>query len=356
MKRILRYIIAIIFIISGLVKAIDPVGFSFKLEEYFSPTVFNIPALQEYALPISIFVIVVELVLGLFLLMSIRLKFTLWSLIALCIFFGFLTFYSAYYNVVTDCGCFGDAIKFTPWQSFTKDIVLLLGLLLLWRQYQNTNQLDKNFGCVKLPVFGIFALGMGYIMYHGIRHEPVKDFRDYKIGTDLIMEKAKIAQNPSEYKTQYVLKNSKTNEVLKVNQDDYIAKNYWQDENWQIQSDQTKSVISKQGYVSAIDKFHLEDENGNDVTETILKAPKAVLLFTYKPKEVDKNLLLKYENFIKGNAVVYGISTEKNTFTQLKNLTMDGTAIKTIARSNPFILILENGKIVEKMNMADYVQ
>ena len=129
MKRILRYIIAIIFIISGFVKAVDVKGFSFKLEEYFSPDVFNLPFFEKYTLEIAVFVVALELILGLMLLMKVKLKTTLLSLIALCVFFAFLTFYSAYFNKVTDCGCFGDAIKFTPWQSFWKDMALLFGLL-----------------------------------------------------------------------------------------------------------------------------------------------------------------------------------------------------------------------------------
>ena len=100
MKRILRYIIAIIFIISGFVKAIDVKGFSFKLEEYFSPDVFNLTFLQNFTLEIAIFVVALELILGLMLLLKMKLKCTLISLIALCVFFAFLTFYSAYFNKV----------------------------------------------------------------------------------------------------------------------------------------------------------------------------------------------------------------------------------------------------------------
>ena len=129
-KHFLRILIALIFIASGFVKAVDVVGFSFKMEEYFSPSVFNFPFLEKHALILAIIVVVLELVFGFLLLIKVRLKSTLSFLIALCVFFAFLTFYSAYFNVVTDCGCFGDALKFTPWQSFWKDIVLLTGCLL----------------------------------------------------------------------------------------------------------------------------------------------------------------------------------------------------------------------------------
>ena len=146
-KNLLRFVIAVIFILSGFVKAVDLVGFSFKMEEYFSPSVFNMPFLEKFALIFSVIVVVLELLLGVMLLLKFKLKFTISALIALCVFFGFLTFYSAYYNVVTDCGCFGDAIKFTPWQSFIKDIVLLAGLIILFVLYK------KEFLLLNSPVW-----------------------------------------------------------------------------------------------------------------------------------------------------------------------------------------------------------
>ena len=367
MKRILRYIIAIIFIASGFVKAIDVKGFSFKLEEYFSPDVFNLTFLQNFTLEIAIFVVALELVLGLMLLLKMKLKCTLISLIALCVFFAFLTFYSAYYNKVTDCGCFGDAIKFTPWQSFWKDMALLLGLIILWFLNKKSDTLHNENGFLKMPFLGIGILVSAYIIYYGIAHEPLIDFRDYKIGTDLNLEKQKIAANPSEYKTSYTLKNSKTGEEKVVGQDDFVnQKEYWEEGTpWQIQKGKEVSVLVKQGYQSSIDKFKLEDENGNDITEQILHLPKVVIFFSYAPekiKENDKNFLeYGIEDFIfnykelNPKSEFYGVSTQKSFFKKVKSLTMDGTAIKTIARSNPFVLILENGKIVEKKSLIEYM-
>src|SRR5690606_26204264 len=106
-------------------------GFSFKLEEYFSSGVLNLPFLEPIALEISLAVVILEVLLGVMLLVGFRIKFTIWSLFVMIVFFTFLTFYSAYFNKVTDCGCFGDAIKLTPWESFFKDIILLILILVL---------------------------------------------------------------------------------------------------------------------------------------------------------------------------------------------------------------------------------
>lgn len=356
-KRLLRYIIAIIFIASGFVKAVDLKGFSFKLEEYFSPSVFNLPFFEQYALELATIVVVLELALGFMLLMKIKLKATLWALIALCVFFGFLTFYSAFYNVVTDCGCFGDAMKMTPWQSFWKDIALLVGLLILW--FLNRNYQEKtDLGCVKMPVLGVFILVMIFVMYRGIKHEPLIDFRAYKIGTDLNTERIKIEKDPSVYKTFYSLKNSRTGEVKKVDQDEYINKNYWKDETWQIEEGKTTSEITKQGYESEIKKLKLETPTGEDKTAEILNEPKAILVFVYKPKEASTQLVAEIQNLMmhERSVKVYGVSTQQNFFSKIPNLMMDEIAIKTIARSNPFVLVLEKGKIVEKLSAKDYLE
>ncbi|MBF8456454.1 DoxX family protein [Kaistella sp. G5-32] len=359
-KHVLRIVIALIFIASGFVKAVDVVGFSFKMEEYFSPSVFNIPFLEKQALFLAIIMVVLELVLGFLLLIKRRLKMTLSLLIALCVFFAFLTFYSAYFNVVTDCGCFGDALKFTPWQSFWKDIILLIGLIILWILYRNHfNDIDERTSFKKY--FSAFAfLTMVFVINWGITHEPVIDFRDYKIGTDLNAEKAKIEKDPSEYKTFYSLKNDKTNEVLNVNQDDYVNdKKYWEEGSpWKIEEGKTSSKIVKQGYESEISKFKPESPEGMDLTPEILRAPKAVLIFSYHPENIDPVLLARTEAKVKAvkGALILGISTNATTFKTINNAMMDGTAIKTIARSNPFVLTLQNGKIIDKRSAKDYLK
>ncbi len=360
MKAILRILLGLVFLVSGFVKAVDAVGFSFKLEEYFSPSVFNIPFLEKQALLLAIAVIILELLLGLMLLLKIRLKFTLAALIALCVFFAFLTFYSAYYNKVTDCGCFGDALKLSPWQSFFKDLVLLILLVVTWFLYQKNFHLLLRRSPSKYVVFSIATLLLVFEIGYGIFHEPIIDFRDYKIGTDLRAEKAAIEKNPSEYKTFYTLKNSKTGETITINQDDFVnEKKYWEEGTaWTIEEGKTTSKIVKEGYSSEISKFKPENTEGVELTNEILTAPHAILLFSYHPKEVNADLVAKTEAKINTNktALKLGISTEPNTFKTIENALMDGTAIKTIARSNPFVLELRNGKIVDKKSASDYLK
>ena len=360
LKNILRIILAVIFIISGFVKGVDPVGFSFKLEEYFSPSVFNIPFLEKQALILAVIVVVFEMVFGFFLLVKTQLKFTLSMLIALCVFFAFLTFYSAYFNVVTDCGCFGDALKMEPWQSFWKDIVLLAGLLIVYFLYRNEFDEPEDKTNFKKYLSAFAFMTMVFVINWGITHEPVIDFRDYKVGTDLNVEKQNIEKDPSEFKTFYSLKNEKIGEVLEVNQDDYVNdKKYWEEGSpWIIQEGKTTSKLMKQGYESEISKFKPETADGIDLTDEILKAPKAILIFAYDPKNANINVLAQAEAKLsqQKNALILGVSTDPNTFQTINNAVMDGTAIKTIARSNPFVLTLQKGKIVDKRSAEDYIK
>ena len=362
MYHILRIIIAVIFIISGFVKAVDIKGFSFKLEEYFSPTVFNMPFLEQLALPLAAIVVALELLLGMMLLLKIKLKPVLLALIVLCVFFAFLTFYSAFFNKVTDCGCFGDAVKFTPWQSFLKDIVLLAGLLILWWKRRTITQETSrsSFQGITLAVGAAIFAG---IMIFGVISEPLIDFRDYNIGTDIKLEKQKIAAEPSVYKTFYTLHNTKTNEEISVDQDEYINKeDYWAEGSpWEIVEGKNESKLVKQGYASEISKFRLEDEIGNDLTNQILDSPQAILVFSYKPSALlaDKEELQNLQNALKQipqAADLYEVSPTRENLFGLKQLNMDATAIKTIARSNPFVLTLQNGKIVEKQPLSAFLK
>lgn len=125
-----RIAVGLLFIFSGLIKANDPLGFSYKLVEYFE--VFHTTFLNGLALSLAIFLCALEMLFGFALLIGARGKQVAWGLLLLIIFFTFLTFYSAAFKVVQSCGCFGDAIPLTPWQSFSKDLVLLLLIVFIF--------------------------------------------------------------------------------------------------------------------------------------------------------------------------------------------------------------------------------
>jgi len=361
MREILRIVVAVVFILSGFVKAVDPKGFAFKLEEYFSPSVFNLPFLEKFSLALAIVIVAIEFLLGVMLLLKIRVRRALWILFAMCVFFAFLTFYSAYFNVVTDCGCFGDALKLTPWGSFTKDIILLLLIIILLRQYsrgtENGLKLHKS-NFVKLITFSLSCVLLLIFIIGGVIGEPLIDFRDYKIGTDLNAVRKKIEENPAQYKVIYTLKNLKTGEEKAISQDDYISSNIWENEDWEIQSDKTEEKMVKEGFDSEIKQFRILNPEGEDITENILSAPKMFMVFSYRPEKLSPSKIQGLEkgmqNLKKKGYQIIAVSTDNDIFSNVPHGTMDATAIKTIGRSNPFILILEKGKIIFKHEARNY--
>jgi uncharacterized membrane protein YphA (DoxX/SURF4 family) len=182
--NISRILVGLLFIFSGLIKINDPVGFSFKLEEYFGPTVFNIDFLLPYVLPLAIFIVVLEVLLGVFLLIGLKKEFTIYSLFAMIVFFTFLTWYSAYFNKVQDGGCFGDAIKLTPWESFTKDVILLVLIVIIMIGLKYIKPLFNN---KLLYIFPSISLILCILIVNQVlSHLPLIDFRPYKVGSNII--------------------------------------------------------------------------------------------------------------------------------------------------------------------------
>jgi len=146
MKYILdfaRLIVGNLFIFSGLVKANDPLGFSYKLEEYFMEFGMNWDWLHEILVPLAAILCIVEILLGVALLVAYRMKIVAWLLLLMIVFFTILTGASAIFEIVRSCGCFGDAIPLTPWQSFYKDIVLLIFILLIFFKKEQIKPYEK---------------------------------------------------------------------------------------------------------------------------------------------------------------------------------------------------------------------
>lgn len=350
-----RVFVGILFIISGFIKLNDPVGFSFKLEEYFSQGVLDLPFFMPYALAISLFVVVFEVLLGVMLLIGFRAKFTIWSLLLMIVFFTFLTFYSAYFNKVTDCGCFGDAIKLTPWESFSKDVVLLVFIVIL---FIGRNHVKPIFGsntkrvvtAVSLVICILFA---NYVL----RHLPAIDFRPYKIGANIKdgMEIPEDAQKPVfDYAWKF---NVNGEEKVVVTNGDYPS----------VDGEfiDVKTTEIQKGYEPPIHDFTIE-QNGEDFASSLLLEPKLMMLVAYDLRKSNYKAFPELSEVIRkakneGFKVIgmsasgpeqtnklvkeYGLDTEFY-FT-------DETTLKTIIRSNPGVLVLEKGTIKEKVHFND---
>jgi uncharacterized membrane protein YphA (DoxX/SURF4 family) len=184
--QISRVIVGLLFIFSGLIKLNDPVGTQYKLEEYFEVFAADLPAFHDLfvslipmALYFSVFLCAAEVVLGIALLVAYKPRTTSVLLLLIILFFTFLTFYSAYFNKVTDCGCFGAAIKLTPWTSFGKDIFLLILILVIVYYRKKFKPLPT--GLIVL-LSTIASLG---IAVYALRHLPIIDLLPYRVGASI---------------------------------------------------------------------------------------------------------------------------------------------------------------------------
>jgi uncharacterized membrane protein YphA (DoxX/SURF4 family) len=176
---IARIITGLVFIFSGFVKAVDPTGSAIKFEEYF--LAFHMDFLMIASLPLSIIQSAAEIMIGLNLIAGIRMKFTAWLLMIFMSFFTLLTFVLALTNPVTDCGCFGDAVKLTNWQTFWKNVLLLIPTLVVFFKRNKYPAITT-----KLAEWLISAANFlipVILSVYCLLHEPILDFRPYQIGT-----------------------------------------------------------------------------------------------------------------------------------------------------------------------------
>lgn len=352
---ICRIIVGALFIFSGFIKLNDPVGFSFKLEEYFSATVLNLPFFEPYALAISIIVVIFEVLLGVFLLIGYKPKFTMWSLLAMIVFFTFLTFYSAYFNKVTDCGCFGDAIKLTPWESFTKDVILLVLILILMKGIKYIKPVLKPLGLTVVSLVS-FIVCLSFA-YYVLMHLPAIDFRPYKVGANII-ENMTVPDDAPKAIIEYTWTFN-----VDGKEQEYVTNGSYPTVDGDYVKVDTKVI--KEGYETPIHDFSME-QDGEDYTEDLMAEPKLIMIVMYNLNKVETEGLSKLKSFV-NNAEnsgykVIGITASgeaqqqavnKNYGVNLEFYFCDETALKTIVRSNPGILKIHNGTIQQKVHWND---
>jgi len=311
LTHISRFLVGILFIYSGFVKLVDPIGSAFKFQEYFSESVLDIPFLSPYALQFAILLVVAELVLGVMLLVGYLPKFTVWSIFGLTCIFLFLTWYSYTYDKVTDCGCFGDAIKLTPGETFYKNVIFMVFIVILILGLQYIKPLFSN----KFAGFTSFAALAGClgIVFYVLNHLPIIDFRAYSVGTD-------IAQG------------------------------------MEYQGD---------GEVPPIHDFMIETDDGDKLEEMLAK-DKAMLVMLYNFSKMEKEgLPAVSEAAAKAKAKGYEVyvltadyiedleATQKEFGLPYTFGFCDETALKTAIRANPGIMVVEKGVITQKYNWTD---
>jgi len=354
--NISRILVGLLFIFSGLIKINDPVGFSFKLEEYFGPTVFNIDFLLPYVLPLAIFIVVLEVLLGVFLLIGLKKELTIYSLFAMIVFFTFLTWYSAYFNKVTDCGCFGDAIKLTPWESFTKDVILLVLIVIIMIGLKYIKPLFNN---KLLYIFPSISLILCILIVNQVlSHLPLIDFRPYKVGANII-DNMVIPEDSKKAVFRY-------DWLFNINGEKKVIStsgNFPDSEGTFVSVD---TELIEEGYEPPILDFSMEFGD-IDYTDVLMKEQKLIIFVFYNISKTNNDAIVGLKETVELAVIndykVIGLTAsgeiDVNSFESENDIDIDfyfcdETALKTIVRSNPAAIKLHEGTIIQKTHWNDF--
>jgi uncharacterized membrane protein YphA (DoxX/SURF4 family) len=408
---IARYFVGVLFIFSGIVKANDTLGFSYKLEEYFVEFAklgqywgflekfFML--CHDYALPQAIFIVVLEVVLGVAVLVRFRTQLTAMLLLLLIVFFTILTFASAQYEIVQSCGCFGDAIPLTPWESFTKDVILLVLILIIFIRQKAISITETGMNDFILAGVGALAMfklsydlewffpfwflvitlgtfflirllehrkapwivtvlatvAMGFFTFYTYSYLPVKDFRAYATGKSISEQMQGV---PDKLKYYYILRDKETGEEKEFEK---FPENY--QERYEYVDSRTE-VIEK-GIEPKIMDFVIMTAEGEDLTEDFLGSETfSFLLISYdldkavtqpQPRinELAKALMDKGYRFVglTSSTPDRALEFERANSNPFSYLFCDQIVLKTIIRSNPGLMLIKDGKVYGKWHYND---
>ena len=350
-----RIIVGATFVFSGFVKAVDPHGSEYKIQDYLISL--GLPQLFPAALGLAVFLCVAELLMGLFLLLGIYRKWTSRSALIFMAFMTPLTLWIALKNPVKDCGCFGDAFIISNWATFYKNIVLLACVILLTLFWRN---LKPVFSAKTMWMAGLFSVLFGFgLAIYNVMNRPVLDFRPYKIGSNIPAKmyidpsKADVFENVFVYEQDGVKK-------------EFTEDNYpWNDSTWTFVDMTTKLV--KEGEKPEIEDFDIVkldkgDGEGENITQTVLAdSGYTFLAVSYgiqgvSPKEAGR--LKTVAGYAKQQRYPFYCLTSSSakeiaTWEQKNNSGFvfchsDERMLKTMIRSNPGLVLLKNGTVINK--------
>ena len=347
---VIRVVLGLLFVFSGLIKLNDPLGLVFKIEEYFSAGVFNISVSPSFVVDMAGALITLEIILGAILLMGRFKTFALWTLLALNAGFTFLTFYSAVTGSVSDCGCFGEAIKLSPWVSFAKNIVILVAVvvLIMWQRFIKPGVgFRKSMSVIAL----IFAFSLA-VIYYVLRYEPIVDFRPYKVGVDIkkamelpVGDKAPVFEHVWTY-----LVDGKKKKFTDEQEP-------WNIPDAQFVSRDTRLVSGK---LPEITGFSVMAPDGQDITDSLLAMDHVLLVSCFNMAETEADNWKKIDAYVQQKGIdAYLLSNIDNRiYVEEFGIKMpvcftDPIILKTIMRANPGVVELKKGVIVSKRSCYD---
>jgi len=346
----------VVFVFSGFVKAVDPLGSTYKFTDYFYA--FNLPSLEVLALPLAVVLSALELLIGISMLTGYRIRLGAWALALFMAFFTVLTFYLALANPVTDCGCFGDAIIMTNWQTFFKNLILLPFVAVVFLRRRKILPVYRDYQeWAYLVLFAVIIFGL---QIYSLRHLPPLDFRPYNIGA-YIPDKMDVPEGMPHDEYQTFLYYEKDGNVEEFSEDNFP----WDDSTWTFVD--TKHVLVSKGYEPPIHDFTISDQDGFDHSDMILSDQEfSMLLVSNNITKADPEALIKANDLAlycgSRNCSFYCLSaSSRDEVEEISSslglvyeiYTTDEITLKTIIRSNPGLLLLKNGVVLNKWHAND---
>ena len=357
--HVTRLLFGAVFIFSGFVKAIDPLGSTYKIQDYFHEFGGVFTSMTDWAFGLSIAQSAIELLIGLNLVFMVHLRRTAYLGLLFMLVMTPLTLYLALFNPVSDCGCFGDALVITNWQTFWKNIVLLILIVGLLAVSKNKRSLFlPHVEWILVLVF--LGVGVGLSVY-SYRHLPLIDFLPYKVGVN-IPEAMKIPDGAATdvYTTTFVYEKNGV-------QKEFTLENYPKGDTTWTFVDQKSKLVSK-GYVPAIHDFTIVSDRFEDITAKVLSnTAQSYLLVMYDVNKTSvdgakraEEIYMKYKNSVTQFYALTASSDEdiakfrKTTGVTFPFCKTDPTTLKTIIRANPGLVLIQNGTIQGKWNWRDF--
>lgn len=354
---ICRTLLGLVFVFSGVVKAIDPLGTVYKIEDYLKAFGGFFVDLLPLASVAAVGLIVLELLLGVCMVMNVRTRWTAWLALVFYAVMTPLTLYIAIANPVSDCGCFGDAIVLTNWQTFEKNVVLIVLATILVVLRKHTHSLWRNW--MEMVIAGVTIVAALAFMGYTHKHLPVIDFRPYKVGNHIptLMEYPEGAA-VDEYEISFVYEKDGVEQTFTL--DNYPKG----DSTWTFVRQESKLI--KKGYEPPIHDLEILNADYEDITWDILESEAPVtLVVMYDLSKVDMKQIPKVETLVdncmlnmepcyiltgSGTDEIIGFSMEYPNLAECI-CTCDPVTLKTIVRANPGVIVVQNGVIIEKYNI-----
>ena len=359
LRIISRTILGLTFMFSGFVKGVDPLGFSYKLLEYFEA--YHMQWLNSLVIFLVLTLFVIEFTIGVMLVFGVKPKLSSWLAFLMMFFFTGLTLLSAINNPVSDCGCFGDAIKLTNWQTFYKNVVLIIFALVLIF----TNKYARPAFTGKIEII-VTALGAGTILFvsiYSLRHLPLIDFLPWKVGNKISEQVVAI---PEKSEPTLIYKDKVTGK-----RDTFTSKTLpWKDSVKMSKLefvDQGPKKIIQEFKEAPIHDFVINDLDGNILNDKIVANPGfQFILVSYDLNKTQKKAYATINKFVEGcdkdtisfvgltGSIPETIDSFRHEVQAMFPFyNVDETALKSMIRSNPGLLLLKNGKVIAKWAWRD---